>query len=105
MKPTNEIPTIKDIVLKFLIEDPDTRDSDGLLISRVYETLNPAVKNMKALYVLEHIADLKLCQMESIRRARQDIQRDWPELKGSHAVTKFRMEKEKTIKEYLRNER
>lgn len=82
--------TINEKVLDLLIEVPQTRDSDRLLIARVIQDM----------YGLTNTFDIMLCKdikgniYETIRRCRQDIQADNPNLWPSDPVRRARLEKE-----------
>ena len=77
--------TIADRVKKLLIDKPHLRDSDNKLIASVwYLELGKInkVENMGGMEVLKSLADGKLSSSESIRRSRQKLQEELPDLRG-----------------------
>lgn len=81
----HKINSIKQTVFDLLTADPRTRNSDRLLILRVWSTQNPSLRN--ADYSFQTFAlDFKAgeyADTESIRRIRQKIQQQHPDLQGS----------------------
>lgn len=81
---------------------PESRSNDGLLISRVLERINPAVKGLKFNYVLEHKKELNLPSFETITRARRLLQSNHIELKADNVVSESRACLEEEYKAYSR---
>jgi hypothetical protein len=82
MEIINEIKEIK-VTVQFLITKyPHLRDSDSKLIATVWHN---QIKNktMPVMEFLNLIADGKLVNPESIRRSRQLLQKNNPELRGT----------------------
>jgi len=80
---------IKENVRKILIEYPETRGNDNLLIFRYFERhADEVIKNF-AKYILYHYPDnvKKLTSFESIRRVRQKIQEEGAFLPSEEVVT------------------
>lgn len=71
-----------DIVKKVLTDHKDARDSDFRTIGWVILQTNPDLLGMKLGKVLWEHKELSVPSFESIRRARQKIQHDHPELRG-----------------------
>lgn len=81
------------IVKKVLTEHKDARDSDFRTIGWVIKSLRPEVMDMKLSQVLWNHKELNIPSFETIRRTRQKVQHDNPDLRGE-AYNK-RMEKQK----------
>ena len=81
----SKISSIQKVVFNLLTSDPRTRDSDRLLILRVWTTQNPSLRNAKHSFQEFALAFKagEYADTESIRRVRQKIQQDHPELKGT----------------------
>lgn len=77
-----ELKEIKGIVHAALRERKETRDSDFNLICWVYYKVNPDVLGMPFSKVMWNHDRLGLPSFESIRRTRQKLQHDFPELRG-----------------------
>ena len=80
------------IVKKVLENHKDARDSDFRTIGWVYAVMKPEVMNMPFKEVLWKHSDFELPSFETIRRTRQKLQHDHPELRG--AVYEKRMAKQ-----------
>ena len=83
---------LNSIVEKVLKEHQDARDSDFRTIGWVYSIVKPEVMNMPFKQVLWHHSDYELPSFETIRRTRQKLQHDRPELRGK--TYKARMAKQ-----------
>lgn len=86
MKDLNEI--VKDI----LTRSPEARDDDFKVIGYVIKEVNPMAMNLTLGQALWNHTKLELPSFESIRRSRQKIQHDCPELRGELYLK--RMEKQ-----------
>ena len=80
------------IVKKVLNEHPETRDSDSKLICWVYSITNPEVLELSFSKVMWNSKFYNLPSFETIRRTRQKLQHDYPELRGK--LYEKRMEKQ-----------
>ena len=80
------------IVKKVLQEHKDTRDSDFRMIGWVYATVRPGVMNLPFKEVLWKHKEFDLPSFETIRRTRQKVQHDTPDLRGELYLK--RMEKQ-----------
>lgn len=97
----NNLKDIKVIVEKVLREKQDARDSDFRTIGWVYAIVKPEVMNMPFKSVLWRHTELDLPSFETIRRTRQKLQHDHPELRGK--TYQKRMEKqEEYIEKFVR---
>lgn len=88
----NEIKNTALIVKKVLTEDEATRNSDMLLYVKVCQILNPSVATLPFFYVLGNLKALNLPCIETVRRTRQKIQAEYPELAGSPKIKAARKE-------------
>ena len=104
----NELKKVTYLVKLILEEDERARNSDNYLYSRVIEI----VAERKAVDVSKvSVTDFLLKQefadfpcFETVRRARQKIQQDIPELAGSHRVRMARKENEEVYREYAKGD-
>jgi len=74
---------------------PETRDSDDVLYYKLIHGLCP---DLTTYDVFVNREKYNLPPYESVRRSRQKLQHDRPDLRGSKRVQQFRREKEE---EYL----
>lgn len=86
----DKLKKVKDMVIFELENRPETRDSDRLLIVKIYEDFF-GIKNEPFFDVL--MRD-DLPNLESIRRCRAKAQEVRPDLKASEKVQDFRFDKE-----------
>lgn len=94
-------------ILRILTEDEIARDDDDYLIVQVYREILRE-RNINASYLPWHVLityrrEYELPSFETIRRARQHIQRKNPELAGSERVKEARAAKEEDVLEYVRS--
>ena len=76
-----KLKTLEQIVLETLTENPETQKDDFVLIERVYSQLSGGFTIQSSFgYVMQHHADLGLPPFESVRRCRQKVQANHPEL-------------------------
>jgi hypothetical protein len=71
----------KDLVLYHLVNYPETRDSDSLLISMIWESRNTTLYTAEFFKLFR---EGKLINPESIRRSRQKWQEERPDLRGKN---------------------
>ncbi len=74
----------QEIVEKILKEHPVTRDDDNKLFVWVCSELKPDVMGKPFGKVMFYAHDLGLPSFETIRRTRQKLQHDKPELRGKN---------------------
>ena len=98
-----ELLNTTDLVKKILLDDPKARDSDNHLYCAVVICVNPDALTKPFWEVLEHMNELGLPCFETVRRARQKIQAEHPDLKASDVVESLRSINEEIYKEYARN--
>jgi len=83
----------KELVRQLLEQYPQTRDNDNLLMSMIWRSES----NLFNFY--SRLESGKLTQAETIRRCRQRLQLDHPELRGT--MYELRQKHQKKIKEEL----
>lgn len=81
---------------------PNTRNDDGFLVSKVIETMNPAIKGLKFNFVMENRKALGLPSFETITRARRKIQANHPSLRAIKQVEEARADLEEEFKAFSR---
>ena len=99
----NTTKLVKDILQK----DERTRNSDSFLYFRVIDTVSTA-KGLDITKIPVTVYLLKMNEwgfppFESVRRARQKLQRAFPELEACEEVAAARAENEVLIREKIRN--
>lgn len=83
---------LNEIVKKVLTTSKEARDDDFKVIGYVIKEINPMVMKLTLGQALWNHAELDLPSFETIRRTRQKIQHDHPELRGELYLK--RMEKQ-----------
>lgn len=97
----SEIKSYQDKVNRILIEYPEARNSDNILYLLVCESVAGVdPHSMSFAYVMNNLTKLGLPQFETIRRTRQKIQHDNPDLKANKVVQKYRDERENDFLQY-----
>jgi len=98
--------TTTGIVKRLLTEEPATRGSDNLLIQRVLEVIaahyGVDLEEVSIVTFLHEYAGSEFPAFETIRRTRQKVQQQYPELKPNETVQKFRAEQERQYREFAR---
>ena len=94
------IKSIKNIVKKILTEEFDARDNDRLLICKVWAEQDPEIriKNYSFVHFAKKYIKGEFADTESIRRIRQKLQEQHPELRG-HSYWKRHYELEPEMRE------
>ena len=90
---------VKDKVIELLRQNPMYRDDDNKLIARIWFHEFENCPGTEATDLLKALAQGKLTSSESIRRSRQKIQEEHPELRGTKY--KIRHEEAEKFKEEL----
>jgi len=94
---------VKDRVKALLEKHPHLRDSDNKLIATVWKfdllNLNWDVKNMSANTFLMLYSESKLTNAETIRRVRQKLQEENPDLRGT--VNEARQKEGETVRKEI----
>ena len=104
----NELKTTAALVKHLLETDPQTRNSDSYLYYQVIRfEANQKGVDLKTLTVqsfLLCINQLGFTGFETVRRARQKIQAQYPELAAKGSVSSARAENEKNFRAFARGE-
>ena len=95
------IMNVQPLVYSALVDNPETRKDDFILILEVLK--NFVTPEMRLETVLEHHTELGIPSFASILRTRRKLQRKYPELEDAKA-TKMRAEAEKDYKAYAKSE-
>ena len=101
-----DLTRVKDIVKMLLIKYPELRDNDELLIMQVNEILGYAKKERHNIYGVGYfiperlLREKKIVKFESIRRTRQKLQQEIPELRGKEYAK--RQQEAKFIRQFMK---
>lgn len=91
---------IEPLITALLNKYPETRDSDSLLYAKTCEVLNPRVNTLAFTEVMANRSRLGLPCAESVRRARQKIQAERPELRATPETMAARTKMESEYRAY-----
>lgn len=94
------IKKVVNLVKDILTENAETRDSDMLLYLKVCQRILPIVTEMPFPHVLMFYKTYNLPCFETVRRSRQRIQAENPELAGDEKVRRKRKEREAEFREF-----
>lgn len=94
-----QITTTKELVRRYLQRFPELRDNDNRLLANVWSKEVKALGIQSAEFLLKALADGKLTNPESIRRSRQQLQEQHPELRGE--LYKEKQAKQITVQKEL----
>lgn len=95
----NDIYKVKDIVETLLETKPMTRDDDDLLYLEIIR--NAGVSGVSVDHFLQNRRAMEIPPFESVRRARQKVQAEHPELKGTRVEE--RKEAEEVFYDFARS--
>lgn len=98
----SEIKKTAVIVKDILEEYPETRNSDMGLYVRVCERVNPSALCVPFWVALMNLKAYKLPCIETVRRTRQKIQAECPELASTERVASAKAVKEAEFRQYAR---
>jgi len=102
-----EIITTKDIVFNILKTDEKARNSDNYLFYRVYKKIGEIngvdIEKMSIPTFFLNMKDYEFPTTETIRRTRQYIQSQYPELKGNSNVICHRILNEEIYREHFKS--
>lgn len=106
MSKAKQLITTTNLVKTILETNTQARNSDSLLYLKVLEhcALQKGV-DLQLLSVSAFLTSMNIFGFpcfETVRRSRQKIQREYPELKGCEAVEAARAENEQTFREYAK---
>lgn len=93
-----EFTQVRKIVKGILEECPKSRNSDNVLYAKVVEKLNKGALEKPFVEVLFSLEELGLPCFETVRRTRQKLQADFPDLQACDAVQDFRTEREEEFR-------
>lgn len=95
------IKNVQPIVFNALLEKPETRADDYILVLEVYKHFISVEMSLET--VLKHHIELGLPSFASIVRIRRKLQKKHPELASSIAVAKMRASEEREYRAYAHN--
>lgn len=106
MKKTTELKNTKALVKAILEEDERARNSDSFLYLQVLIRLGEGkgldrVLHYVSIFLL-HMAEWGFPPFESVRRARQKLQAEFPELSANKKVAAHRAENEQAFRQFAR---
>ncbi len=106
MNKKTELKFIKAIVKSILETDQRARNSDSYLYLKVIEYIaeqsHISLSNITILQFLNHMNDYGFPPFESVRRARQKNQAEYPELAASKTVADQRADNEIDYRNFVR---
>jgi hypothetical protein len=94
---------VKALVKEVLEENEKARNSDSILYLQICYMLNPSVARLPFGEVIARLDGYGLPPFESVRRARQKLQAERPDLRPNDEVALFRAENETAYKEFATN--
>lgn len=99
-----ELKRVSEIVKTVLTNEPRTRNDDDLLYMHVINIQNPGIIGMTLFAFLENRKRWGVSGFETVRRSRQKIQAEYPELAASESCNEARKELEGDFREFARCE-
>lgn len=102
MSKAKELQTTTELVKDILTKFPETRNSDDLLYFKVCESINALYISLPFWKVMLNRKEYNFPGFETVRRSRQKIQRECPELAGDENVEAGRMLNEEVFREYAK---
>lgn len=93
----------KALVKQILEENEKARNSDNELYIEVCHILNPLAFSVPFAEVISNLDEYGLPPFETVRRTRQKIQADYPNLRACDEVELYRAENETAYKEFATN--
>lgn len=94
------IKQVYEVVKNILEKNPKARNSGNELYGWVCLAYNESVRHLDFLYVLNNQNDLGIPKFETVRRSRQKIQAEYPDLQASNEVTEERYENWKAVRKF-----
>lgn len=98
MDKAKELKTTSELVKSILETVPETRNSDNFLYYMICYEIHQKTLGLPFGYVLLSMKDFNLPNFETVRRSRQKIQQQFPELAGDKVK-----EKERKMSRFLKN--
>lgn len=99
----NKLYETKELVKQVLEENESARNSDNELYVEICYRVNPSVLRLPFADVIGGLADYNLPPFESVRRTRQKLQAERPDLRPCDEVALFRAENESAYQEFATN--
>ena len=103
MGKSKELKNTTELVRQMLQKYPDTRNSDDMLYFRVCESINVIYVNLPFYAVILNRKKYNFPAFESVRRTRQKLQAEFPELAAVSIVEDARDVNEKAFREYAKS--
>lgn len=103
MSKAKELQTVKAIVKEILEQDTKARNSDDYLYLMVCTRMNEICIYSPFAQVVANRKEYGLPSTETVRRSRQRVQEQHPELAGCKEVTKERIANEEVFREFARS--
>ena len=107
MSKISELLTTTALVKEILLQDERARNSDSFLYFRVLGVLaldkGIDINRVPVTAFLLKMAEWGFPAFETVRRTRQKVQADFPELSANKTVAAFRSENEKEYREFARS--
>lgn len=105
----DDLKTMSKLVKRILETDPKTRNSDSFLYLQVLEHHAKVhgfhtIHRIPVTVFLEHMGDWGFPPFESVRRTRQKVQAEYPELAACKKVSAMRSEKEVEYRNFARGD-
>lgn len=104
----NDLKAVSTIVKAILSQEPAARNNDNVLYLRVLQHVSDRksidLKSMTVPVFLLRMTDYGLPGFETVRRSRQKVQADNPELAGSLAIRRKRAKRETIYREFAKSE-
>ena len=104
----NDLNAVSAIVKSILNEDKQARNDDNVLYLRVLQYVSDRnsidLQSMTVPVFLLRMREYGLPGFETVRRSRQKVQADNPELAGSEAVRRKRAKQESVYREFATSE-
>lgn len=98
----DEIYNTKELVVLLLENEPECRNSDDLLYVKVCEHKNPRILKMPFWEVMIHSHKYHLPAYETVRRTRQRLQEERPDLGPTAFIKGHRQENEEAFEKFAR---
>lgn len=106
MRKRTELRNTKALVKTILEQDQRARNSDSFLYMKVIKHLDEnygsSLSSMTVACFLANMGSLKAPSFETVRRTRQKLQAEFPELSANRKVTEFREENEEAFRDFAR---
>lgn len=100
MDKNKELRTAKDLVEEILRKDRFARNSDDYLYIKVCEAINADYINVPFYIAMSKRKEYGIPAYESVRRTRQHLQAEFPELEGSNEVEYQRLLNEGIFRDF-----